>query len=377
MAFASLFDEMTIHRYDADGKSVGEVKVPLKLAYKEKVISSLLQQNVEKPYTERYNENVLPMISVAWKGLAFDAERARGLREKRKIYVEYVTNPNDPNGVSEMQHLDMQTVPYKLSFQVTLWAKYMDDLVQLIENIDPFMHPEIFIGLPEKSVGIERKIKIVKTGESNQFNTDIADNELRSKILMYNMDFEMECNFYKPELPLGKPIKSIFNRFSMFDQNGKSGVSLGDVTVQQTTSPNYSAATPGSSACNFNDLNSELVGFIRNYSDPESILQIQYGELNSCTSPSMLQEPTVTPIPTFVTGNTIVTALNNQVDIMSDTLLFDYVPVATIGSPNISGSTISVSSITNITPGKFTVNLSETPTIDGYTIVWYAYQKGV
>lgn len=371
---------MEIHRYDADGKSVGTMKVPVKLAYKEKVISSILKGNYLNPNAQSDNENILPMISVQWKGMTFDAERARGLRDKRKLYVEYVQDPNVGCIASQVEHIDYQTVPYKLTFDVIFWARYMDDLAQLIENVDPFLHPEIYLSFYEKGVGIERKVKVVKTGESPNFSVDLGETDLRSKVLMWTMNFEMECNLYKPELPVGKPIKRIITRFSASDMMQKDAIALGEVVETQTAhlSGAFTASVSGGcpSYC-YSDLDADLVTFIRDYTNVEDILQPQYkSHIDPCAGPPQtLQEPPAVPTPPFPYGSIVTNTTTDTYVITGSELMYNYVPVAYVNSPSITGYDLTVSSITDATTGQFTVKLSQIPPIEGYNIDWYAYQK--
>ena len=377
MLFASIFDEMEVWDFDANGKAVGRVPVPVKLTYKEKVISMLLKGNTTDPYRLRDNENVLPMISVQWKGTQLDKERMKGMREKRHIYLEY-ENVLGSNRPVEKQHMDMQTVPYKLTFEVVLWAKYLDHLVQLSENIDAMIHPEMYLEYYEKGLGIGRKIKVVKTGEVMGLNPDLPDNELRSKFITWSYTFEVECNLYKPENPVGLPIKRVVIRHSaVTDTNAAQGVTLGEQTVTQTVDTASASSSATSGYCYY-DYDANIVDYIRKYSDTEhSQIADQYeSHINCQLSPSDIVPPAITPVPPLAYGEVPLTTASQLITI-SSAFLEDapkYIPTVNINS---SGTTpnFTILNIENIQPGSFQVRLSAAPIDNTFSLVWNAFQK--
>lgn len=378
LLFASIFDEMEVWDFDANGHATGRVPVPVKLAYKEKVIQMLMNQNTNNPYRLRDNENVLPLISIQWKGMQLDTERMRGMREKRRVYLEY-ENVGGTSRPIEKQHIDMQTVPYKLNFEVIVWAKYMDHLVQIIENIDTFIHPEIYLEFYEKGLGIGRKSLVTKVSENAGFNPDIPDNEFRSKFLTWAYNFDVELNLYKPEEPVGLPIKRVVTRFSAVTQNTNktsSGVEFAEQTVSQTADVS-GAQTSGTSGYCFYDYDATLVNYIRKYSDPElSQMPLEYEPYWNCQIPATpITPPAVTPVPVLAFGE-VPTGLSDLVTITSDTLQNSplYIPQAIINTKQ-GPAPFTIVNFENVVPGSFQVRLSSIPPDDTYSIVWYAYQK--
>ncbi len=197
-SFADLWDDMSVIVYDSQGRAVGYKKVPITLGPKEKVVAALI---AEQGGTSVYPpDNYLPRISITWNGFTRDQERQRGNHERRRLFV-------DLEDGCERIRSDLQTVPWKIDFEVTLWTKYMDDMAQLLENILPFFNPDAPISLIERGVGIERQSKVTLESVSTNFQTDISNTERR--VLQANLNFSMEINFYRPEEPIGKPIKRV------------------------------------------------------------------------------------------------------------------------------------------------------------------------
>ncbi|MCS7316912.1 MAG: tail sheath stabilizer and completion protein [Candidatus Dojkabacteria bacterium] len=259
-AFADIFNEMSVIVYDKDGKAIGWKPVPVLLATREKVVSMLLKDpktpDVDAP-------NYLPLISIQWKGISRNAERQRGLREKRKLLIDY-EDPNNPRIIS-----DMQTVPYDLDFEVVIWTKYMDDAAQLLENILPFFNPEAPVSLYERGIGTERQVKVTLESVSTNIASDISETERR--IIQVNMSFKMECNFYKPqnERP-SKPIK----RVTVLVANENAGVNNqftydGDV-VNTFIPPNITGQdTNNDGEFNYLDFDKEILHYKKQFDDEE------------------------------------------------------------------------------------------------------------
>lgn len=203
VGFADLFNDMEVFTYDRGGNPVGRKRVPLYLAPKEKVVSILqVQPGNQRPEID----NTLPRMSIAWNGIQLDPERLRDQSNIRRLWVEYIDS--DQNQLKNVV-VDVQTVPYKMTFELTLWVKFMDHGVQLLENILPFFAPDLHVSLFERGIGIERKSKVELTGVTNNFAYDL--NEPDRRVLQWNLNFDMECNLYKP-LQVTKDIRAVITR---------------------------------------------------------------------------------------------------------------------------------------------------------------------
>lgn len=227
-AFADLFKDMEVWIYDENGKAISKKQVPVYLTPKEKVVSMLQRQGRSDTFPGGSAiDNYMPSITIVWTGVQLDAQRMRGQKEKRKLYVKY------EDGESPVQHLDLQTVPYILNYEVSIWANYMDDAAQLLENILPFFHPEAFISIYEKSLGTERKCKVQLDSITPQFVYELDGSQRR--VIQFNLGFSVEVNMYKPELPVGKPIQEIQTKFGIATNNEKAS---GEVVTSSLSGAN-------------------------------------------------------------------------------------------------------------------------------------------
>jgi len=195
-AFAELFEDIRLHIYEKDrnspqyGQIIGYKTVPVILSPKEKVISALTVQ-LGKDRAEV--DNTLPKISVAWNGISWVPERMRGQLQKRNLFIEYL---DTSTGQTRVKNYDFQTVPYSLEMEVVLWTKYMDDGVQILENLLPFFAPELYISLKERGVESERKCMVRLNSVNPNFVSEL--NEPDRRLLQWNLSFTVECNLYKP-----------------------------------------------------------------------------------------------------------------------------------------------------------------------------------
>jgi hypothetical protein len=368
-AFADIFNDMQIYVYDADGKAIETKKVPVYLTPKEKVVSALMKGNWDSPIgTGASVENYLPSISINWTGISLDTERMKGQRDKRRLYVEYA-DKNEDGCDEKYVHTDIQTVPYKLTFEVTLWTKYMDDLAQLMENILPFFHPEAYVSLFEKGVGSERKCKVTKEGENLNFVYEL--NQPDRRVLQATLTFNMECNFYKPENPIAHPIQKMYLNIGQPKQNGKAD---GEQQV-------IYAATSGGSC--FVDLDENIRSFIKDFKAEDQFYVSQfYDEVSgipiqpNTSLPLTLDQKMIDTInrrdPVIgvsdlngvvntVIGSNTITITNNKFKATS-------IPYGYIVTP--SGLTpISISNI-SIVDGSVTYTLSDIPSSTDYKLVW-------
>jgi len=261
IAFADIFNDLEIWNYDSSGKAVGSKKVPIKLTPKEKIISAIKNNKIEIE-----SSNMFPMISISWNGLQLDTERMKGQRHSRKLYVHY----KEEEGIEKplpYLHTDFQTVPYKMTFEITVWCTYMDHLTQIIENINTFVHPEMYIHLFEKGIGATRKVKVQRISDSPNFVYDIDKADRR--MLQWNSNWEMEVNMYKPENPIAHPIRKITT--NLIADGAGHGERI--VTEQESDYGDYGDYV------DYVDLDKKIVSKIEEYSlEDEFGFSEKYGE---------------------------------------------------------------------------------------------------
>lgn len=191
-AFADIFNDMTVYVYNKERtKAVGLKNVPLLLAPKEKVVSDLIVNGQDKPQSD----NQLPKMSIFWNAMDPDPDRNRGMTSHRRLLLEATVNSNG-NTIKRDIYKDLQTVPYKMGIELNIWVKYLDEGVQLLENILPFFTPDLPVSLYERAVGTERKVMAKLISFSSNMVGDL--NEPDRRVIQFTLSFTLECNLYRP-----------------------------------------------------------------------------------------------------------------------------------------------------------------------------------
>lgn len=190
VAFADVFNEMHVRVYDRKtNEMIGDKPVPVTLAPKEKIVHILNAGTTND--VDPQIDNYLPRISISPPDIIWDGTRQRGKNEKRLLNVEY----NLDNKVRSMM-MDVQSVPIRMSFEVSLWTKYYVDMTQLLENIMPWFAPEVYVSFKERNFGLEHKARVVLVNSSKNFVYEYGENERR--VLQWNLNFDMDAVLYKP-----------------------------------------------------------------------------------------------------------------------------------------------------------------------------------
>jgi hypothetical protein len=191
-AFAEVFCDMTVRVYDKNGAIVGIKPVPATLTPREKIVSILKASNIND--VDPQVDNYLPRISINLSGMEWNPDRMRGKYETRLLNIEY-----EEDGLSREMQVDMQPVPYNLEFEVVVWAKYMTDGMQIMENILPWFAPEIQISFKERNFGIEHKCKTTLNSVTPNFVYEYGEGGDKSRrVLQWTLAFTMETIMWKP-----------------------------------------------------------------------------------------------------------------------------------------------------------------------------------
>ncbi|CAB4133480.1 tail sheath stabilizer and completion protein [uncultured Caudovirales phage] len=129
--FGSLFDNITLVRYNTDETEQERVLVPLAYATKERYIMRLQ----EDPTLDKRVQITLPRMSFEMTGLSYDSSRKQNTNMKSFAQTA--------NGVKSQYN----PVPYNFQFSLYLYVRNIEDGMQIIEHILPFFTPDYTIKL--------------------------------------------------------------------------------------------------------------------------------------------------------------------------------------------------------------------------------------
>jgi hypothetical protein len=152
--------------------------VPVKYSPKEKIWYWL---------NERKDDETLPIISVGLTGVDYALERAGNKHQK-------LTDTITTSAGSVRQFLN--PAPYDLTFSVSIWALYMSDIDQIIEQILPYFQPNVIIRVYIPELSAKYDVKVIFNSASPEWEFEMSDEMHR--VLKYTLDFTVQTYMFKP-----------------------------------------------------------------------------------------------------------------------------------------------------------------------------------
>jgi hypothetical protein len=191
-----IFNEQMVRRYDSSGNVVKTIgKVPVRFGPKEKWWHEW----------SKHFDRVLPAISVYFTGIEFDNERNAG------IHSRHIGSPNYDTGLySKLE----KPAPYDLLYTATIWARYNEDINQILENILPYFQPYVFITIAEPVTGDYLNVRVELEGVTNNSNTEYGHEEHR--IISWDLNIRAKTWLFKAE-EIGDLIKRVYVHWWGYD----------------------------------------------------------------------------------------------------------------------------------------------------------------
>lgn len=175
IAFNHIFSDIHVLRENSAGEVEKDILVKTTYAGKRK-FANMLQR------TNKQVSVVLPRISFLITG--FTPDNTRRLNNSNTISTdsgEFFYSPE----------------PYDFNVDLVIWAKNMDDILQIVEQSVVFFKPQYTIKVKEiPSLNIERNITI--SLNSVDFDNDLEYDEETDRTLMANMNFTLKGFLYPP-----------------------------------------------------------------------------------------------------------------------------------------------------------------------------------
>jgi len=254
--FGTMFNDLHINRKNSSGNIIQTIKCPLTYAPREKV-TARLEQN---PELLNQQSIILPRLSFEMTTLQYDPSR------KLNTMNKWRKDPGDAATGGKMKY-QFQPVPYDISFDFNIYARYAEDATQLLEQIVPFFTPEFTATIdliPE--MGIKTDIPIILESLSSQ-DTYEGDFETR-RALIWTLGFRMRAYLFadiKEQSAIREANVSLTGQFA----NGSyaNTPSVG-VKVKPGLLANGSPTTNAAASISANSINStDTYGDIVNFED--------------------------------------------------------------------------------------------------------------
>src|SRR5580693_1176095 len=171
VGFGTLFDNIIVYRFSGNGGTgdiTKTIQVPLAYGPTEKWLNELKEyvhapQMLENDPTAKATRvrKTLPRMSFEMTNLAYD--KSRKLQTIRG--VQKAVLGSNPQAVVKQ----LNPVPFDIQYDLTIATKYIDDGLQILEQILPNFTPSWtlnIIDIPE--LGIERDCNVIFAGISKQ-----------------------------------------------------------------------------------------------------------------------------------------------------------------------------------------------------------------
>ena len=194
--FGTLFNNISVVRRDDDGKVLHtEQKVPLFYGPAELALSKTHTQRGEDVVTKGDVAIVLPRMSFEITQLSYDPESALPMIGKTVHRVS--TNETTGRPLSAVSTFNYS--PYKLGIQLNAKVKYMEDGLQIIEQILPYFRPDFIVTirqLNEDSTLSIWDMPIVLTSVSPTISYE--GDFLTNREILFSLDFELGIRLFGP-----------------------------------------------------------------------------------------------------------------------------------------------------------------------------------
>ena len=192
--FLSIFDDMQIAKFNADGSVDTYIDVPIKFMPKKKWYSWMY----ERSHSKRY-----PMIGVELTSIEFAQDRKTGEFEDIKITtgdseISYTTNP----------------IPYNLGFTVSIATEYISEQDQISEQLLPWFSPYVYTKVNIDEIDVSWDMKVTFNSASIEAETEIAEDDTRSVI--WRHDYTVNTFLLKPASSIDL-VKKVVSKFYLSD----------------------------------------------------------------------------------------------------------------------------------------------------------------
>lgn len=203
IAFEHIINDIHIIRTDKDDNPVKDIRIPITYATKSKLFHYIGRNS-----SGRKIRTILPRISFVITGMEYDVSR------KLNNLIECPVSTDI--GKETFRY---PGVPYNFSIEMHIWSIYMDDLLQIIEQLATFFKPDFSMTVKEiEELGVERSIPVILNG----INFDIENEfDTEDRVLMANASFTLK-GFLYPPIKDSNIIENIILNMKEMDMNDKT-----------------------------------------------------------------------------------------------------------------------------------------------------------
>ena len=184
ISFGSLFNGIEIKHEDSSDNTVSSIRVPLAYGPTQKFLARLQQSpDLNKPVAI-----TLPRMSFEFVGLQYDGSR--------KVTTTQ-TFKSSTVGIATAIRKTYMPVPYNMSFELAVFTKLNDDMLQIVEQIVPYFQPSYNLTVDlVKTIGETRDIPVVI--ENITMEDDYEGDYTTRRSLLYTFRFTAKTYLFGP-----------------------------------------------------------------------------------------------------------------------------------------------------------------------------------
>ena len=186
ISFGSLFNEISIKQENSSGNTVNDFRVPLAYGPTQKFLARLTQS----PDLNKSTSLTLPRMSFEFVGLEYVPTRKLDLTQTFKKGSTSV-----PTHIQKVY----TPVPYNMNFELAIFTKLNDDMLQIVEQILPYFQPHYNMTLNlVDTIGKKKDVPVVLN--SIDMNDDYEGDFTTRRALIYTLRFSAKTYLYGPML---------------------------------------------------------------------------------------------------------------------------------------------------------------------------------
>lgn len=180
--FGTLFNNISIQRFDNSGTLIQSMKVPLNYGPMQKFLSK-----IEQDPDLTAAAITLPRMSFEITSIRYDGERklSNTIRTKK---------PSDEAGSVNSQFAPS---PYDIEFELNIMVKYSEDGLKIVEQILPYFKPEFTISA--KMMDNSTDVTDIPVVLNNISNEDMYEGSFdQRRAIIWTLSFTMKGYYYGP-----------------------------------------------------------------------------------------------------------------------------------------------------------------------------------
>jgi hypothetical protein len=236
VSFGTIFNDISIERFNSSGDVVKTIKVPIAYGSKNKWMEKLRQD----PNLENRVQFILPRMGFNIVSVSYDPARQMVPTGKRKGPAIGL------DGSTVTRSLQYNPIPWTVNMELYIMVDLAEDGTQIVEQILPFFIPELTLTLKSiPEMDIHDDVPIILNGVVSEDTYEGDLNVTRS--IIWTLSFMCKINFYGPVDVQGLIRKVIMDLYAV---PGSGPITPEEVEntprrVRITTTPDPSNAEPG------------------------------------------------------------------------------------------------------------------------------------